>query len=46
MSKLDLEKVDEPEIKLLTSAGTQIKEGNSKKKKKRALKLHTHGVWM
>ena len=49
MSNLDLEKVGEPEIKLLTSAGTQIKERNTHThtyKKKRALKLHTHGVWM
>ena len=38
MSNLDLEKVGEPEIKLLTSAGTQIKEGNSKKKKKKSIK--------
>ena len=29
MSNLDLEKVGEPEIKLLTSAGTQIKERNT-----------------
>ena len=31
MFKLDLEKVDEPEIKLPTSAGSQKKQGNSRK---------------
>ena len=30
--KLDLEKAEEPEIKLLTSIGSQKKQGNSKKK--------------
>ena len=34
MYKLDLEKAEEPEIKLPTSAGSQKKQGNSKKKKK------------
>ena len=32
MFKLDLEKVEEPEIKLLTSSGSQKKQGNLKKK--------------
>ena len=32
MHKLDLEKAEEPEIKLPTSAGSQKKQGNSKKK--------------
>ena len=32
--KLDLEKKEEPEIKLPTSVGSQKKQGNSKKKKK------------
>ena len=31
MHKLDLEKAEEPEIKLPTSAGSQKKQGNSKK---------------
>ena len=31
MYKLGLEKVDEPEIKLLTSDGSQRKQGNSRK---------------
>ena len=34
MYKLDLEKAEEPEIKLPTSVGSQKKQGNSKKKKK------------
>ena len=32
MYKLDLEKAEEPEIKLPTSAGSYKKQGNSKKK--------------
>ena len=31
MYKVDLEKAEEPEIKLSTSAGSQIKQGNSTK---------------
>jgi len=31
MYKLDLEKAEEPEMKLPTSAGSQKKQGNSKK---------------
>ena len=31
MFKLDLEKADEPEIKLPTSAGSEKKQGNSQK---------------
>ena len=31
MFKLDLEKAEEPEIKLSTSAGSEKKQGNSKK---------------
>ena len=31
MHKLDLEKAEEPEIKLPTSTGSQKKQGNSKK---------------
>ena len=31
MYKLDLEKAEEPEIKLVTFAGSQRKEGNSRK---------------
>ena len=34
MHKLDLEKVEEPEIKLPTSVGALNKQGNSRKKKK------------
>ena len=34
MFNLDLEKAEEPEIKLPTVAGSQKKQGNSKKKKK------------
>ena len=34
MYMLDLEKAEEPEIKLPTSVGSQKKQGNSKKKKK------------
>ena len=34
MFKLDLEKAEEPEIKLPTSIGSYIKQENSKKKKK------------
>ena len=31
MFKLDLEKAEEPEIKLLTSVGSEIKQENSRK---------------
>ena len=34
MFKLDLEKAEEPEIKLPTSVGSYRKQGNSKRKKK------------
>ena len=34
MYKLDLKKAKDPEIKLPTHAGSQKKQGNSKKKKK------------
>ena len=33
MFKLDLEKAEEPEIKLPTSIGSQRKQGNSREKK-------------
>ena len=33
MFKLDVEKAEEPEVKLPTSVGSSKKEGNSKKKK-------------
>ena len=36
MFKLDLEKAEEPEIKLSTSVGSYKKQGNSKKKKKKS----------
>ena len=35
MYKLDLEKVEEPEIKLPTVLGSQTKQDNSRKKKKK-----------
>ena len=39
MFKLDLEKADEPEIKLPTSAGSSKKQVSSKKKKKKSALL-------
>ena len=37
MFKLDLEKAEEPEIKLQTSAGSSKKQKNSRKKKKKRI---------